>query len=49
MEGHTCASGFSPNDGQLHVLDLDPHEEEVNLADDNVLEVVPGANELSTA
>lgn len=37
----TCSRRFSPDDAQLHVLDLDPHEEEVDLADDDVLEVVP--------
>ena len=31
---------FAPDDRQLHVLDLDAHEEEVNLANDDVLEVV---------
>ena len=32
------------DDGDLHVLDLDPDQEEVDLADDDVLKVVSGKN-----
>ncbi len=37
----TCACGLPPDDGKLHVLDLDAHKQEVDLAEDHVLEVVP--------
>ena len=33
--------GLSFYDGHLHVLDLDPHQEEVDLADNHVFQVVP--------
>ena len=32
---------FTPNDRQLHMFDLDSHKQEINLADDNIFEVVP--------
>ena len=32
---------LAADDGELHVLDLDAHEQEVDLADDDVLQVVP--------
>lgn len=38
----TCARGLPPDDGKLHVLDLDAHKQEVDLAEDHVLQVVPG-------
>jgi hypothetical protein len=31
---------LSPNDGKLHVLDLDADEEKVDLADDDVFQVI---------
>lgn len=36
-----AARALALDDRELHVFDLDPHKQEVNLADDNVLEVVP--------
>ena len=36
------ASRLTADHGQLHVLYLDPHEQEVNLADDDVVQVVLG-------
>lgn len=38
----TYTSHLLLNELQLHVLDLDPHKQEVNLAHNDVLEVVPG-------
>lgn len=35
--------GLPTYDGEFHVLDLDPDEEEVDLADDDVFEVVSAA------
>ena len=34
-------SCLSADDGQLHVLDLDAYEQEVDLADNDVLQMVP--------
>lgn len=36
-----CAGRFTTDDGEFHVFDLDAHEEEVDLADDDVFQVVP--------
>ena len=35
------ARRLAADDGELHVLDLDAHQQEVDLADDDVLQVVP--------
>ena len=35
------AARLAPDDAQLHMLDLQPDEQEINAADDHVLEVVP--------
>lgn len=35
------ARGLAPDNGQLHMLDLDTHEQEIDFAHDHVLEVVP--------
>ena len=34
------AGRLAADDGELHVLDLDAHEQEVDLADDDVFQVV---------
>mmetsp|Transcript_20253 Transcript_20253/g.56432 ORF Transcript_20253/g.56432 Transcript_20253/m.56432 type:complete len:285 (+) Transcript_20253:549-1403(+) len=38
--GDTLAARFAPNHTQLHVLDLDAHEQEVDLAADHILQMV---------
>lgn len=40
---HALPGRFSPYDRQLHVLDFDPNQEEVDLAQDDVGEVVASA------
>lgn len=37
-----CAGCFAADDGEFHVLDLYPYQEEVDLADDDVFQVVSG-------
>ena len=37
----THAGGLATDDGELHVLDLYPHQQEVDLAQHHVLQVVP--------
>lgn len=37
-----CSCRFASDDRKLHVLDLDSNEEEVDLANDNIFEVVSG-------
>ena len=41
----TCASRLALNDLDLHVLDLDSDEQEVDFADDDVTEVVSETRE----
>ena len=38
----TCSGGLLLDDGYLHVLDLDPHQQKVDLAHYDVSQVVPG-------
>lgn len=39
--GLTGSRRLSSDDTQLHVFDLDPNQEEVDLADDDILQVIP--------
>lgn len=42
------ASGFSANNRQLHVFDLDSYKEEIDLAHDDVLQMVPTPASVNT-
>jgi hypothetical protein len=35
-----CSCGFSSDDAEFHVLDLQPHQQEVDSADDDVFQVI---------
>jgi hypothetical protein len=37
----TCPRRFPPNDRELHMFDFDPDQEEIDLANNDILEMVP--------